>query len=194
MSIEYNADTKNIVFASDYMAALDESDRTRAEETSDLVNRLLKDLTAVQGEFPPPPNQASAVSNTSSGLIAAGVKLLAKKNFEGAQKNLTTALTAVLRRPLWESTQKFFEDVAQCLAPLCDANIGLKNYAEAYSEVSLLLLLRPLDPANHFRKGLLLESAWHEDDAKQCYLTAASLSPQNETYLTALKRVKGPDQ
>jgi len=186
--LDYSPTTKRVEFSEDSLVSLNETDRRQAEQSIELINKLMSDLVSHNEDFPSPAAATSkVVSQSASNLVNNGVKSLSQKKYAEAHKVLRTALETVLRRPLWESVVTFFEEVAKCLAPLCDCDIALGNYADAYAELSLLLLLKPTNPQNHYRKGLVLHTARRYADAKEYFRTAYTINPANAVYKKALE-------
>lgn len=181
---------KGFAFSQKYLDSLSEEDREQANGTVALVNRLLEDLTNHNGEYPPPPTVITKnISIGASKIANNGVKALLQQKPHEAVKLLSTALEMVLRRPLWEQTIVVLEEIASCLMPRCDAYVSLKQWADAYADASLLMLIKPQDPMNHYRKGMILISAGRRSEARDFLSTAVRMAPSNNVFQTALRSV-----
>lgn len=185
--LEYNESTKKVSFSENSLARLSEEDRRSAEETASLINVIMTNLVNHQGENPPLEAFTPNISVSASKLAKSGIEALQKNKPQDAVKLLSTALEMVLRRPIWESTIRFLEEVSQCLMPRCDAYVALKQWADAYADASLLMLMKPQDHLNYYRKGMILVSAGRIEEAQNLLKTALSLSPNNPLYVQALK-------
>lgn len=190
VAVEYNEVTKKVCFPPEALSSLSEQDQAHATSTAELVNRLMNDLVNHNGELPPPPGVLTKnISVGASKIANNGVKALLQQKPQEAVKLLSTALEMVLRRPLWEPTVQVLEEVASCLMPRCDAYVSLKQWADAYADASLLMLMKPQDPMNHYRKGMILISAGRRSEARDFLATAARMAPTNNVFQTALKSI-----
>lgn len=190
VAVEFNEATKKISLSQESLDGLLDEEQQNAQSTVDLVNRLMADLVAHNGEAPPPPNTRSQnISVAASKVATNGVAALKQGKPEEAVKLLSTALELVLRRPLWEPTMVLLEEVTLCLMPRCDAYVALKKWAEAYADASLLMIMRPNDPMNSYRKGMILLSAGRRSEARELLQAAARMAPGNAVIETGLKSI-----
>lgn len=188
ITVSMNAATKKLSLDADSVAGLNAEECEQAQEAVELVNRLMSDLVANNGDIPPPPNQISSSINAAIAKHAqAGTIALKQGKIENAIEGFSAGIEAALQRPLWEAAMMTFDQVASLLAPRCDAYIAAERLADAYADASMLLMLKPLDATNHFRKGTILHAAGRSDLARHYLETARNMVPTEKLFREALE-------
>lgn len=194
VDIIFNPATKKVSFNEEDLSSLDPCARGEASQAADLVNTLMSELVAVNGEVPPAPNVITKnVSVSAAKLVGNASKCLQNGKAEDAIKLLSTALEMVLRRPLWEATMLTLDEVCRCLSPRCDAYLTLKRWPEAYADISMLMLLKPDDPHNYFRKGVILFNSGKREEGKEFLRSAQTAAPHITLFKAVLEQSEKPE-
>jgi translocation protein SEC72 len=193
MSLPVTVDpsSKRVSVDTPYLESLTDEQQEDLTTHIEQLNDLHRHLVGINSDIPPPPTQLTAqISQQAAKLRDTGIGALKKGKVDEAIKTLNLALELAQRRPPWEATQQFIEDIAAIVGPRADAYMGAGQWPEAFGDSTLLVLIKPMDAASHFRKGRCYMASKQYKDAQQYLSTAAKMAPQNTVFKTFLQEVE----
>lgn len=190
LPITVDPNTKKVSVDESFFEELDESQAKQLGLQLEQLNSLNRHMVGLNGDVPPTPDQLTQqVTTQVNKLRESGFQAQKQGKMKEAVKHFTLAIDMVLKRPPWEATNHTIEELCNCLGPRADSYISQNLWPDAYNDAALLVLLRPMDAKNHYRKGRCLESIRKYTEAKAAYVAGLSIKPEDTDLKSSLKDV-----
>lgn len=192
MSLPINVDpaSKKVSVDESYFEDLSEKQAKELHTQIEQLNSLNRYMVGLNCDVPPTPEHITQqVTTQVNKLKEAGTLAVKQDKLKEAVKHFTLAIDMALKRPPWEATQYTIEELCKCLGPRADAYMSQNLWPDAYCDSALLVLLKPMDAKNHYRKGRCLESVRKYNEAKAAYTAGLSINPDDSDLKASLKEV-----
>ena len=146
-----------------------------------------------QAPFPPPPNMIQArITNAVSQAKEQGNTRFRQKDWEGAIKHYSVAISMSGNRPLWESHEVLAEELSVCLANRSAAYAAVNAYIEALCDADAAIKIRRDWSKGHFRKGQALAGLRRYGEARAAYTLGLQIDPGNQEFERAIAELPRP--
>lgn len=152
LPIIYNKDTKQLSLDKDAPELVFEEDSL--ERRINEINRLTKDLIAINKDVPESPEPSAQLTPLIKKLITSGIESLKQKNLPGAIKQLSLAIDMAGKRARWEAFGVQLQELNAILQIRCDAYMMSGRFIDAFNDAEILLNTQVLTADNFLRKGI----------------------------------------